>query len=54
MTDFKRLCLEQAEIINILQDEVHRLLTELAQYTDITEEEERLKTMEDNNHGWRS
>ena len=37
MTDYKRLCIEQAEIIDILQAQVHRLLAELEQYTDIEE-----------------
>lgn len=50
MTDYKRLCIEQAEIIDILQAQVHRLLAELEQYTDIEMEERQIKMMEDRLH----
>lgn len=37
---YQELCLEQAEVIEQLSSQVRRLLTLLAQYTDIQEEEQ--------------
>lgn len=43
---YEDLCLEQAEIIDTLQSQVKRLLSELKQYTGIEEEEKKFNEVE--------
>ena len=48
--NYKALCLEQADTIEDLVAQSHRLLLELAQLTDVSEEEKRLNELERSTH----
>lgn len=43
---FEELCLEQADIIEKLVTQNRKVLQELAQFTDVSEEEQRLEKLE--------